>query len=543
VALALSAPSGALAADINVNREGDGLPTDPNCRTTSTCTLRDAVALATPNDVVRVPPGQYILNQGEISLVDTTIVGAGALVTTIDGNNQSRVLRGQRGTNSVAGVTITRGNGLGLQDSGGGAIRVDLGTFTLIDSTVASNVSPGGAGGILVGVTQGAASLELIRSTVAGNVANAGAAASQGGGIFVSAGATATLTNSTISGNSAGIGGNLRNNGTLTLNFVTVTGDLIGGGISQAPPPTGGASSTSVSNSIVAGGSGAACSGTIAQINSTSGSHNVVDDTTCALGGSGDRENVDPALGGLTNNGGPTSTHALLAGSPAIGAANPAGCAGTDQRGVARPQEGTCDAGAFELVPTQAPPSQPPPPGLPPPVLHEKFNAIPARGTIRVKRPGAKRFRKLADGGAQLPVGTTVDALKGRVTIVAASDGQGGTDTALFYGGIFKIGQTKGKKPTTILSLTEKLSCPKAGSANIAAKKKKKRRLWGDGEGKFRTKGKHSAATVVGTKWLVQDRCKSTLTRVVRGRLSVRDFAKMKTVIVRAGRKYVARAR
>ena len=166
---------------------------------------------------------------------------------------------------------------------------------------------------------------------------------------------------------------------------------------------------------------------------------------------------------------------------------------------------------------------------------------IPARGTIKVKRPGAKRFRKLADNGAQLPVGTTVDALKGRVTIVAASDDGGGTDTAVFYGGIFKIGQTKGDKPTTILSLTEKLSCPKAGTA-IAAAKKKKRRLWGDGEGKFRTKGKHSAATVVGTKWLVEDRCTSTLTRVVRGRVSVRDFAKKKTVIVRAGKRYTARA-
>ena len=120
-------------------------------------------------------------------------------------------------------------------------------------------------------------------------------------------------------------------------------------------------------------------------------------------------------------------------------------------------------------------------------------------------------------------------------------DGQGGTDTAEFYGGIFKIGQTKGAKPTTTLTLTEKLSCPKAGNA-IAAAKKKKRRLWGDGSGKFRTKGKHSAATVVGTKWLVEDRCKSTLTRVVRGRVSVRDFVKKKTVIVRAGKKYIARA-
>ena len=128
------------------------------------------------------------------------------------------------------------------------------------------------------------------------------------------------------------------------------------------------------------------------------------------------------------------------------------------------------------------------------------------------------------------------------MTIVAASDDEGGTDTAVFYGGIFRIGQSRGDEPTTILTMTERLRCPKAGNANIAAKGKKKRRRWGDGERKFRTKGEHSAATVVGTKWLVEDRCKSTLTRVVRGRVSVRDFAKKKTVIVRAGKTYVARA-
>ena len=123
------------------------------------------------------------------------------------------------------------------------------------------------------------------------------------------------------------------------------------------------------------------------------------------------------------------------------------------------------------------------------------------------------------------------------MTLVAA-----GGQTATFYDGIFRIGQGKGAKPLTTLTLVEKLSCPKAGNA-IAAAKKKKRRLWGDGSGKFRTKGKHSAATVVGTKWLVEDRCTSTLTRVVRGRVSVRDFVKKKTVIVRAGKKYVARAK
>jgi hypothetical protein len=158
---------------------------------------------------------------------------------------------------------------------------------------------------------------------------------------------------------------------------------------------------------------------------------------------------------------------------------------------------------------------------------------------VRIKRPGRKRFVTLTEE-AQIPVGSSIDTRSGRIAITAAQGG-GSTASADFYDGLFKLTQKKRSKVTT-LALTEKLSCPKAGTA-IAAAKKKKRRLWGDGSGKFRTKGKHSAATVVGTKWLVEDRCKSTLTRVVRGRVKVRDFAKKKTVTVRAGKRYTARAK
>jgi hypothetical protein len=66
--------------------------------------------------------------------------------------------------------------------------------------------------------------------------------------------------------------------------------------------------------------------------------------------------------------------------------------------------------------------------------------------------------------------------------------------------------------------------------------------LWGDGKGSFRTTGKHSAATVRGTKWLTQERCDGTLTRVTRGVVSVFDKTLNKTVTVRAGRSYLARA-
>ncbi len=178
-----------------------------------------------------------------------------------------------------------------------------------------------------------------------------------------------------------------------------------------------------------------------------------------------------------------------------------------------------------------------------PPVVGKLVNAEPARGTVKIKLPKGKHFRRLTEG-EQLPVGTIVDTLNGRITLHVAANRSGGRAEAVFYDGIFKLGQTTSKKPTTVLTLTERLTgCKASGKASSAAKKKKNRRLWGDGKGRFQTKGKHSAATVVGTKWLVEDRCTSTLTRVARGKVKVTDFVKHKTVLVKKGHKYVASAR
>jgi ferric-dicitrate binding protein FerR (iron transport regulator) len=67
-------------------------------------------------------------------------------------------------------------------------------------------------------------------------------------------------------------------------------------------------------------------------------------------------------------------------------------------------------------------------------------------------------------------------------------------------------------------------------------------KLWGNGKGKFQTSGKYSSATVRGTIWLTQDRCDGTLVTVKRGVVSVRDFKRKKTVSVKAGHSYLARA-
>src|SRR5262249_62275076 len=107
---------------------------------------------------------------------------------------------------------------------------------------------------------------------------------------------------------------------------------------------------------------------------------------------------------------------------------------------------------------------------------------------------------------------------------------------------IFKIGQTK---TTTDLTLNEALAkCPKRKAAHAAAKKKpKSRKLWGDGSGSFRTRGQYSAATVRGTRWLVQDSCSGTLTQVKKGVVSVFDQVKKKTIILRAPKTYLAKPR
>jgi hypothetical protein len=437
---------------------------------------------------------------------------------------------------AITGVTITGGTAVSAAaaQQGGGILIGNSAILILIDSAVVGNSANVGGGIMVTGA------LSMARSTVSGNVATTG----QGGGIAITNGDAAAVTNSTVSGNRAetirtGLGGGIISAGTLTLDSVTVANNRAssGGGIYQNPAGQV-ATAATLRDTLVAGNTGGDCAGNAAVIAAWAGNHNLDQDQNgnCGFSAAGDKPGVNPLLGALTNNGGPTNTHALAANSPAINAGDPANCQTTDQRAVARPA-GACDIGAFEYVAPSTPGGGGG--GLPDPVFHRNVNALPKSGTVKVKLPGKRRFRVL-DEGEQIPLGTIVDVRRGRVTIVAAA---GGDQQADFYGGIFKLSQTKGKNPITVLRLVEKLSCASKKQAHAAAKKKKKRRLWGNGKGRFRTKGKHSAATVVGTKWLVQDRCTSTLTRVVRGRVRVRDFIKDKTVIVRAGKRYVAKKR
>jgi hypothetical protein len=238
-----------------------------------------------------------------------------------------------------ADITISGDNQYHVFEVGSGA------KLTLSNLTVAHSTAFRGGG------IHNSGTLEVSNSTLSDN--RAGGA---GGGIY-NAG-TATVSNSTLSGNSATLfGGGIDNLGMLEVSNSTLSDNSApnGGGIQN-----GGGATATLKNTIVAKSlSGGSCSGII-----TNGGYNLDSDNTCFFGTNNNSlSGVDPMLGPLADNGGPTKTHALLAGSPAIDKGN-SFSATTDQRGLVRPSnfvdivnaaDGS-DIGAFEL---QAPPTQP----------------------------------------------------------------------------------------------------------------------------------------------------------------------------------------
>jgi hypothetical protein len=183
--------------------------------------------------------------------------------------------------------------------------------------------------------------------------------------------------------------------------------------------------------------------------------------------------------------------------------------------------------------------------GLPAPIQGRTVNVTVRSGVVLVKRPGARTFTRL-QGAAQIPVRSFLDTTRGRVGLTSATNAQGATQSADFYSGQFQILQSR-TNPLTELRLSAALGpCPRANASDAqpgASSRVRRRRLWGRGRGRFRTRGSYSAATVRGTTWLVQDTCSGTLTRVTAGRVAVRDFVRRRTINVRAGQSYVATPR
>jgi hypothetical protein len=357
LALAGSNPPVAHAATLTVSNMNDN----------GAGSLRQAIADAASGDIITFAPGltgTITLTSGELLInKDLTIIGPGAASLAISGNDVSRVFDIASGvTVSIYGVTIRDGH---TSNDGGGIAT--MGALRLSHVIVSSNSADNG-GGISV-LTGGA--LTLTDVTISGNTATAG------GGVDVYAG-TATMNNVTISGNTVSeAGGGIYNDGTVTLVNVTISGNAAatgGGGISNKDTATltnvtisnnsGGGflqdgysyTSATLRNTLIANNTAANC-----HLNKalTSQGYNLSSDNSCASSftAPGDRNNTNPLLGALADNGGSTQTHALQAGSPAIDAGTNTGCPSADQRGVTRPLDGDgnsttiCDIGAFEYNP------------------------------------------------------------------------------------------------------------------------------------------------------------------------------------------------
>ena len=167
---------------------------------------------------------------------------------------------------------------------------------------------------------------------------------------------------------------------------------------------------------------------------------------------------------------------------------------------------------------------------------------------VRFKAPGGT-WQDL-EAGTELPVGVALDARRGKVNLSSAGC-RGGVQTGTFGGGVFAVRQPRsgcGRVDVYLRGGSFK-SCARparrAGARRATASRTRRvRRLWGrDSGGKYRSHGRHSHATVRGTRWLTEDRCGGTLTRVTNGAVVVRDFKRHRSVLVRSGHSYLAKAR
>ena len=193
------------------------------------------------------------------------------------------------------------------------------------------------------------------------------------------------------------------------------------------------------------------------------------------------------------------------------------------------------------------------PPTDPPasePKLGERVVVAPAFGMVKVKRRGQRRWT-LLERGAEVPVGSFVNTKRGSVLLTSALEGEGRSQTATFWGGVFQIRQSaKGNGSIDILLRGLGFRRCRAGRARakrpgiraVSSRRRRPiRRLWArDDNGRFRTHGRDSVATTRGTVWLTEDRCKGTVTRVKEGEVLVRHRHSRRRVLVGAGERYLA---
>ena len=283
--------------------------------------------------------GAGVYNNQDITVDTSTFTGNGAASGAGGFYDQG---------NAARNITINNSTFTGnTSNYYAGGLTVGGGTYstTITNSTVSGNRASQYGGGI-----DSFGALILSGSTVSGNTTTA-ASGAYGAGISLGGGATSTFTNSTISGNtSSGAGGGISVGGRLNLIDATLYGNSAltqGGNIDVASATLLGLQNTIVANGSAPTGPNINNAGSV-----TSADYNWIQSLTgfaIVTPGAHDHSGPLSNIGPLANNGGPTQTHALLTGSPAIDQIPAASCAAAlDQRGVARPQNVLCDIGAFE---------------------------------------------------------------------------------------------------------------------------------------------------------------------------------------------------
>lgn len=328
---------------INANNDA---ATYPDCPAGSGA---DTIALAANSTYTLTDtPAEFIADgPNGLPSVTTAITlnGNGATIerSAVEGTPTFRLLHvAATGALTVQNLTIRGGTTPATLDllfpSNAGGGLLSRGRLALIRSTLSGNNAFIGGGLAAVGST-----VACRASTISSNHA------SEGGGLATLDSAV-TVINSTVSSNHASGGGGL----TVLDSTVTVINSTVSGNIARAGGGILNEGTVTLINTILA--NSAERHGNCAAQAPLSGGHNLATEVSCQLTAPGDQQGIYPRLGALAPNGGPTETHALLAGSPAIDAGDDTVCPATDQRGVSRPQgsadDGTaqCDIGAFEVA-------------------------------------------------------------------------------------------------------------------------------------------------------------------------------------------------
>ena len=339
--------------NIQVNTTVEGVNSDGDCG------LHEAVQAANTNaavdgcsagsavgvDPIVVPAGTYVLSSELFVTSDVAILGAGASTTTLDGNDATRVINVQNQTAPIqviiGGVTVQQGS---AADGGCIRIRLDVGSANLLDSVVQDCTATSGSGG---GLQLFFGALVVERTTFANNTAGSG----NGGGIVATSNAASlSVVLSTFSGNSALTGGAAIMNASSSFALVSST---LAGNEATGTSPTGAVESGlgDFINNVIVSNTGSAVTPDVSVSGTSHGNNLIGQAVAAAFDHSTDALGVTQTFTALQDNGGETPTLGF-----SIGAARNAGTCldhlgatlATDQRGVARPQAGGCDVGAFE---------------------------------------------------------------------------------------------------------------------------------------------------------------------------------------------------